>query len=136
MEQPHKKLSSLIWMALGDLAKCETDEKYMVDMSFYHVPDEDLDKCVVCFAGAVIAMTMSAPRDAVREPSDYPAEWTDALRALDLARRGWMRDAVRELGQPVPDGLRQRAITSYDLHPASFRLDMRRAAEELERHGL
>lgn len=58
--------SKLLFIGLADLRKCEEDERYDINMTFWHNPKEDV--CVVCLAGAVMAQTLGVPIDEYAEP--------------------------------------------------------------------
>ena len=135
MKRPPEKLSSLIRLALDDLAKCEDDDDYVVSMNVWHESSWDGNYCRVCFAGAVMAQTLETPLHAKIFPIHH-RRWYHALRALNFARNGFLRDALRELGLPIPEQLNDQKISFYQSSPAAFRKDMWRAAEELERFGL
>ena len=148
MKQPPEKLSSLIRLALDDLAKCEDDDDYVVDMSIYHFPDDE--GCCVCLAGAVIAKTLNAPRDAHISPiphfgnyqengGDGMLIWYSSLRAIDMARKGELRAALMaltDMGIPISDELVNFQVTPYSADRESFRRDMFHMAAYLERFGL
>ena len=130
MNRPPEKLSSLIRLALDDLAKCEADEKYVINMRAYHVAVEG--ECNVCLAGAVMAQTLGVPPSKTSCPRLHPSPWPGALRALDYARMGMVRVALVWYNGTVPDRIRNCEVTEYTRDPARFRLEVLEVAECLE----
>ena len=148
MNHAPEKLSSLIRLALDDLAKCEADDDYVVDMDVYHEPSPNEGTCRVCLAGSVMAQTLDTPRDVDRVPVWYldsrdMRRWGTALSALNRARLGDLLGAIREMGFPVPDSyftnvsLSSRAIRipRYSDSPSAFRTALKDSAEYLEGLG-
>ena len=130
---PARRLSNLIRRALSDLAACEIHDDYVVDMRVWHAPGKDSGQCVVCLAGAVMAQTLDAPFGSSVHPSDYIRQndgidkWLcySALIAIDMARKGELREALTEMGCRVPEQLLDfRQITPYSTDSAKFRHDM------------
>jgi len=94
MIKPPKKLSALIWLALGDLVKVEKDKRYQVNMTSWHKPE--FGRCNVCFAGSVMAKTLKTAHkfDADLNSVDFSYEWKLAFQALDAVRQGEIYDAL------------------------------------------
>ena len=51
--------SDLIDLALKDLDLCFNDNKYCVDMMFFHLKFKEDEKCHVCLAGSVLAKSLN-----------------------------------------------------------------------------
>ena len=127
------KPSELIRLSLADLALCAADPKYRIDMGKWHEPNGHV--CEVCQAGAVIAQSLGAPRNASFHPEDFP-EFAGKLLALDQLRLGDVSEALEYLGRPLSgDTALDRAITPYNQDPGAFMADMRELAGDLERVG-
>ncbi len=145
------KLSDLVDLALDDLEKVEKDPRYMVRMSSWHVSPDIMmlrgeePKCGVCFAGAVMAMTMKVPLDRTIEffdevPDDFeptPLKWRK-YQALDRFRRGQVDVAIAQLrGDDDCDNYsRERNWVSYNDSPERFKEWARAKARELREQGL
>lgn len=129
------KPSALIRTALADLAKCEADPRYSIDMGKWHVPNGS--HCAVCLAGAVMAQSLGAKWAASLAPYNFGRE-QPALRSLDMFITGWVREALDELDIELPAGIREdRLIAPYDREqPAAFHADMNTLANDLEGAGL
>ena len=82
-----KKPHQLIKIALKDLRQVEKmPDKYVVDMGFYHRPNSH---CSVCFAGAVMAISLKISHKANIIPSCLDNELLRfRLEALDSVRCG------------------------------------------------
>ncbi len=107
-ESPPAKLWELVHMAHGDLKLRERDERYEVNMGWYHKPRTSSSKCFVCLAGCVISRDAS-PEDPT-SPSEYSQSWRDAFFALDYIRQNDI-------------GLAIKVFYQYDLSDVSNRLD-------------
>jgi hypothetical protein len=153
MELLPEKSSDLIELALQDLEKVERREEYRVEMSYsFHAPivldlgEGDRAVCSVCFAGAVMAMSLNTSPDKELWPEDYRSPGNkQRLYALDYFRRGlvwqglelvceWGHESARTRAPKIPA---QVCITPYSKRSAgAFKDDMRRLAELLRREGL
>lgn len=91
-ESPPAKLWELVHMAHGDLKLRELDERYEVNMGWYHKPRISSSKCFVCLAGCVISRDAS-PEDPT-SPTDYSQRWRDAFHVLNCIRSGLIKDAI------------------------------------------
>lgn len=132
-------LSGLIVTALQDLAKVEKKRKqYIVEMpyTFHEVENK---KCVVCFAGAVMACSLGANPEQTVNPFDFGTKIQGKLYALDNLRIG---DTVGAWGQihpgtPVPPKLYElaRKITPYAKDKRAFKKEMTKLAHDLKAIG-
>lgn len=100
-EQPKYELPARLWQfaehALADLEAVEQDPRYEVEMGVWHSPaHHNNGKCVVCFAGAVMAKTYQVPPTWDLSPSEMACNSQErrALCALDALRQGHIDDAV------------------------------------------
>ena len=133
------KLSALITLALADLVKVEKREDlYEVAMDQTFHENYGGRRCIVCFAGSVMAQTLKLPSECNMSPSDFDANTTDKLYALDYARQGLISDALERIGvNPdkyfIPSTVE---VESYDENKTAFKRDMRKLAKNLEKAGL
>ncbi len=129
------KPSKLINLALNDLERVEKDDRYIVDMEDWHVPEEN-GQCFVCLAGAVMAKTLGAPIDELTCPLYTSHE--KELEALDNFRCGWIETALRGLGlhADIPRFKSRVEVRAYSDNPKQFKDDMRDMARQFERAGL
>lgn len=95
-----EKLSDLIELALRDLRKVEKDERYRVNMYSWHEPTLS-GKCLVCFAGAVMAGTLETPINKDVLPSRFDEHTAARLNALNEVRCGLIRQALDSVGENV-----------------------------------
>lgn len=165
IELPNK-MSELINLALGDLRAVEKmKKKYVVNMGIWHSPQSELgdyepqttqvDKCVVCFAGSVMAQTLKIPDDVKYDVgyggNDCFDEETDRkLDAINSLRTGDIADAAVYLDIDAKDVLgasnpfitindvewKTRDVAVYSEDPAQFKKDMARLAKDLAAAGL
>ena len=138
--------------ALEDLGLCERDDDYEINMGTWHDPDvrEDGDDgtediCYVCLAGAWLAKSKYADRNAMLRPNDMGGKTKRIMSALDELRKGnltgafgcrmkntnWgLADATAWLGKsgigPYMD-----SIPKYEEDPAMFKTIMRDIARLL-----
>lgn len=133
------KPSELILLALSDLAEVEARPNvYTVNMSVWH-NGEDLKRCLVCFAGAVIAGTLGAKPYEKTSPHRFPDD-DNKLQALDLFRVGAVLDGLEIMGLQCPESFIikwwYRQIIPYHVSPVLFRTDMTTLAKSLAEAGL
>jgi len=144
--------SKLIRLALKELDKVEKEGVYQVAMDdswwLYYETKEGF--CSVCFAGALMlslpyskylfkhAVDNFPPDNRakiyVANPSNYRNEY--CFRALDAFRVGALKFGFTYLGITYGyDYLYDVKITSYDLNPELFKVDMELLARTLEELG-
>lgn len=140
--------SKLLQLAMDDLALIEKDERYTVNMSHWHHSWNSLaDRCSVCLAGAVMAMTCKVPFHYFVVSTDYfEIENQRAFEAIDWFRQGSIQDAFDKLGLDMSDGSPARTymisngsyahIPMYQPDPVRFRLAMNVLIYNLEKAGL
>jgi hypothetical protein len=135
------KLSELTLLGLDALAKVEAQpDKYRVTMGAWHEPSKEFGRCLVCFAGAVIAVTLQEHPLKNATPGMFLAPMRGRLLALDRIRTGSLAEAAflagldgntqlqaRRLERPMPD---------YEESPTLFRAAMFRQAVSLQEAGL
>lgn len=81
------KPSELIRIAVKDLEQVEADkENYRVDMGAWHRRLPKQKKCMVCFAGAVMAM------EYVKDPSKEVDPWGNNFSDITCSRLGGLND--------------------------------------------
>ena len=128
------KPSDLISVALSDLRKVESDEWYAVRMGVWHEPQERA--CAVCFAGAVMAMTLHVPINTATNPDEFKWALRRKLRALDAFRRGELYEAYSALGILRPPGIPHAVpIPDYGRYSEAFHAAMHGMADMLEKAG-
>src|SRR4051812_4613454 len=98
------KPSELIELALGDLRRCEADDRYVIDMVQIHELDDD-GKCNVCFAGAVLAQTIGLQPNVSTEVIDVLWNKDEKYEALDNFRCGQIHMGLLRMGVVPPVGL-------------------------------
>lgn len=132
-------LSDLILLALDDLERAEASRQHKVDMYAWHQPDAIKvrgSKCVVCFAGSVMAFTLGAEASKRLGPSNWDAVTERKLRALDQVRLGRIAIAIevfhgRQDGF-VFDGTVDVALVRYEKNPAKFKAGIRLVVDALK----
>lgn len=98
-----EKLSACILLALKDLEKTEKDKRYYIDFdNDFHTPN---GKCVVCFAGSVMAQTLKVPIEDEVGPANFSNHNANRLRALDAIRSGNIDLAFSTIKKRLPFGL-------------------------------
>jgi hypothetical protein len=129
------KPSELIRLAIGDLVKCESDDRYRIKMTSWHFPVKGF--CEVCLAGSVMANTLGCDIDRLLDPDDFDEGLTSKLNSLDWFRIGNINEALLELNIPLPEGLDDEwDVPSYSENPAAFKLEMLKLADDLQGIGL
>jgi hypothetical protein len=137
------KPSELIQLALKDLAQVERMKKtYRVNMGYFHdlIPDSYLEnpeyKCLVCFAGSVMARTLKCDPKKDTSPRDFDIKTGNKLRALDYFRCGNIVDAFGLMGINLPELVEKIvSIDDYATHPVEFKSQMRKLAKDLKEIG-
>lgn len=143
--------SALIRTALKDLRAVERTPGYVVNMEIWHrgqgrkagqYSGDDIypnNKCVVCFAGSVMAKSLNVPKTKSADPDDYNKDTTRKLLALNLFREGWVASGLEELGIPLdklPKEHRHIDVPDYSDNKKVFKQKMSQLADSLEAHGL
>ncbi len=132
------KPSELIRLALKDLATCEASPKYRIHMDAWHQPSEKDGKCLVCFAGSVMAQTLGSDPEAHARPGSFGLDrvW-NAMQALDCFRIGAVGEGLDLLDcNCPPDVALDWHIAKYRDSPEKFKGKLRALADKLEGHGL
>ena len=107
------KPSELVRLAIEDVKKVYRDDRYILNMNDWHVLEEyetddlilagylkpngyesEMEKCAVCFGGAVMAMTLDTDQEEYVSPDDFDKDTENKLASLDLFRRGNIRKGV------------------------------------------
>lgn len=127
------KASELILLALKDLEACERDDDYEICMGEWHSPmlidpaESEEEVCAVCLAGSVMAKSLGADLDELRQPNDFPEE--KKLQGLNQVRVGLIKRAadhwegfggVQDYYDCIP----------YEQDPAGFKAQMRQIAAD------
>ena len=145
-----KKLWALIEIALADLRKVEGDDRYRVDMMFFHGTAYD-DRCLVCLGGSVMSGSCAVARDVEVAPDDFGSQAWKFI-ALDRLRVGDVYSALslamnnKYQGFEVREGhvfsilkslnISNRTITPYDMNRRAFFREMRALARRLKKVNL
>jgi hypothetical protein len=130
------KPSELIALALADLAKAERSKRYIVNMGFFHEPT-NMNTCIVCFAGSVMAGTLKSNPDELFGPYDFDVDtkdkllWLDSLRSGCDSRNNWLGKSInKKLGGCVFISFYHNP-PAYASDPAAFKRSMRSLATKL-----
>lgn len=143
--------SELIRVGLADLEKCEESPDYSIYMGSWHEPrsktcvcgyceaarsEKPNYACMVCLAGAVMAMSLGALPGKRVSPERYDEHSESRLLALDCFRGGDVGAGLCELSLSTDQVAYKRAITPYATNREAFKSDMRQLADDLEKAGL
>jgi hypothetical protein len=132
-----KKPSKLLALALGDLEKCEQDDRYVIDMQTWHITHGD--GCHVCLAGAVLAQSLGCKPD--EDPDFNDDYYFEALQlyALNEFRNGNIHTGFMQLDMldmfdksSLPASV---PVCTYRYSPWLFKNQMREIVELLEGAG-
>jgi hypothetical protein len=137
------KLSELIEIGLNDLEKCEKSNEYEVDMSKWHEFNPNLEKCMVCFAGSVMAQTLDSFIGDDLTPSKFDEDWGRRLNALNQVRMGNLITAygilhdISTLPVVVIDmsNKHQSSYCAYGFDPIQFKSWLRLVIDNLKEAG-
>ncbi len=127
------KPSALIRVALEDEEKVHNDKRYVVNMDDWHIPLSSGNVCSVCFAGAVMAMSLDVAHEKLIGP--YGLNESQELRALNAFRLGEVKSALDML-DIENEGIEDMDVTFYETNRNEFRSDMEKMAVMLEGYGL
>ena len=120
--------SALLLLAITDLARCELDPNYVIQMFTWHSPRSYYSNaCSVCLAGAVMAQSLNTPLRERRRPADFDEHTANSLKALDWFRLGYLRYGLVVLGHKDEarlESIEDRSITPHDVDPTEFFSDM------------
>lgn len=114
----------MLELGLADLAQVEANPAYSIDMARWHQPvyGNDVVKCSVCLAGAVMAGACETPIDVLPALEEYPEEWQHVFCRLDVLRCGWYRDESGDHSEYITtDGF---DVAPYIDNPAFWRTQM------------
>ena len=141
--------SALIKLALSDLAACENDPRYDIDMSYWHRPHTRgipfitrKTTCEVCLAGSVMAQTLQCNIDLEVGALDFNSEDTVIrLLALDHFRIGSIRMGIKRMCsaedfEKLPSSMYHMPIKQYYISPVAWLATMHEFVEKLEEVGL
>lgn len=153
-------MSGLLRVALADLIAVERLKKtYAINMKVWHKPINEApgdyfgpnipdNKCVVCFAGSVMAMTLKVkPTEDIHlannKTNGFDLGTIAKLEALDYLRQGIVREAAARLGietnirdkGPISGELMDVKVHRYEDDKVRFKKDMRKLADQLEAVG-
>jgi len=133
--------SQLITLAMDDLSKVEKTPGYDVEMGYWHNPVRSFEgkflTCNVCFAGAVMAMTLGSKIIHYADPASYTDATNNKLKALDLFRQGCIASGFDCMGRRRVKGEPfDREIIPYSQNIKQFKSGMRRLARDLKEAGL
>jgi len=127
--------SELIRVALADLRKVEVDERYKVDMGWWHKID-GAAPCSVCLAGAVMAKTLEVPITSDIHPRVFGQEITDRLYALGYFRTGTVNMGFYRLDIHRPPHIPEAVtIPEYADGREPFHAAMNEMANQLKKAG-
>lgn len=137
------KPSELTRVALRDLSRVERSKAYQVNFGYWHKPDTDIGKCLVCFSGAVIAKTLNTPIDLSVHPNHFKKQDERKLWALNDFKAGDITDGLMEMhiGARTIQRVYKKLgactlVTQYKHSPKEFKRDMRKLARDLEKAGV
>lgn len=114
------KLSAVLRVAVGDVAKVlARPAEYAINVEAWHVAGDESDpRCLVCAAGAVMAMTLEVPREQTRTVREFAPAVQARLLAIDSVRRGQVREALDEVAiaddADAYEEARSGRLRSYD----------------------
>jgi len=146
-----KKLWALIEIALADLRKVEADDRYRVDMMFFHGTTYD-ERCLVCLGGSVMSGSCAVAHDVNVDPEDFGSQsWK--FMALDHLRLGDVHGALSLLMNNKYKGFNvcpshvssllrslniseRYVMTPYDMNRRAFFREMRALARRLKKVNL
>lgn len=138
----HKKLHSLLALALRDVAKQEKAKDSVVEMGTWY---ESNGKCMACAAGSVMRFTLGVSRATAKRragdisPLDFDADTRQRLWALNNLRSGCVRYAANDLfghSSRVPSDLLYVSVADYNDDPQQWWKDMRSLHSRLKAANL
>jgi hypothetical protein len=129
------KPSELIRLAVDDLKKVEAmPETYVINMGAWH--EGGKSNCMVCLAGAVMAMTLHVTPNQSVGPGHFP-ECVGQLSALNYFRAGSLHSGLTSMGVKQPRGCSDTyPVVSYATDPYRFKQSMLGLAAYLEGYKL
>ncbi len=126
--------SALLRHGLADLVECEKDDRYIVDMLFWHRYSPADDKCKIDLAGAFLAKTLKVPYTRNVLPCELSRGWDEATYALMNFQRGTIDYSMQALGYRTQFGVLR--IPTYKTNRDAFHKSMKWIASELEKRGV
>ena len=131
--------SELVRWALNDLAACEADPGYEIDMGEWHTSRayEDHSVCQVCLAGAVMAQTLDVAYDVSLSAHGMDYAIQQQLYMLDYFQDGFIVLGLYGVGflDETPEDWSDVDIVPYAYDPEMFRRSMEHLVSELEQKG-
>jgi hypothetical protein len=99
--------AELLRLALGDMKKCEADDRYVIDMNLWHEAFKgNRIECHVCLAGSVLAQSIKINHNeslcllAIEQISNLLGV---KVRALNWFREGLYIEGLELLGYTMPE---------------------------------
>jgi hypothetical protein len=129
------KLSELATLGLEALAKIERQpDVYRIEFTYWHLPSAVLNRCLVCFAGAVMATTFELSPLEFSAPGYFLCPNRGRLLALDSLRVGSLAEAAFRAGLGGAEQLRAQPLsrTMPDYRYGNFRSEMERLVDDLK----
>lgn len=132
--------SELLKLGLNDLELCEKDDRYIVSMQYaWHFPDRETGKCVVCFAGVVIAKSLKSDPNRRYIARRFSEDIHSKLLALDYFHVGMIKQGIVRLRghtDKIPSSLlKEFRITPYDENKEAFKEELHEIANLLTEAG-
>ena len=97
MKRLPNKLYKLLNIALKDIALCDNDDYYNVNMGFWHDASNTIPSCNVCLAGSIMAQTLKTNKYESVVPESFNADTEKKLYALNDIRTLHLRMAYQRL---------------------------------------
>lgn len=141
-DNPPKRMSEAIRMAVADAEKIMLRDEYVFELESYHHPVAG--KCEVCLAGAVMVDKFDLDRKLSIAPADFWADgeetWAQIFLALDQIRLGCLISAYHKWkdGFSAPPHNRYAHTTwtgDATENFSTFKADMLRIADALQAEG-
>lgn len=143
------KASEMLEIALHDLEVIEKLPGYRIDMSTWHEAPSKRnskleDKCSVCFAGSVMAISLKTKKNETCQPENFGPVLARQLRALDDFRCGDVYDGLCRLYGYMADELMDqyshlkasKKFLTYDVSPRDFKKGIRKIIKDLQKAGV
>lgn len=134
-----EKLSELALLGLEALTKVEErPDVYHVEFGYWHLWSRAKSRCLVCFAGAVMATTFDLSPLEFAAPGFFLCPNRGRLLALDSLRTGSLAEAAFRAGLGGAEQLRAQPMSRAmpDYRRGNFRSEMEQLVVDLKTVGL
>lgn len=140
IKYPSRALSKIpskaIRQAIKDLIAAEKDNRYRINMAYWHRSDLGYAKCEVCLAGSVLRRIVNNPELDITPYVFKNKNLVNRLRGLDHFANGYAQMGLAYFSYSKTGIDTRYVIPAYETNPEAFKKQLLILADDLEAIGL